>query len=155
MWKRYLDDLSISKRGVFVPRTFVSVTGGNFIAGAILAQIVYWYSPGKDGRVRLKVRAQHPISGTKELCLAKSYAEWYTDIGVTEKQARGAVERLEQFGFIDTAVYRFAGSPTKHIFLRRDTFAEMLYADIEKRIYAQPNGPDEEIHPTKRADGNA
>lgn len=133
-WREYLADAEASTRGVFVPRTFIEVAGDSLLSGLALAQIVYWHSPGADGRIRLRVKAIHPIDGDLRYVWAQSYPDWHKNVGFKEAAITAALNRLEKLGLVALDVLRFNASPTKHIWLNRDLFAQRFHDVRQKRM---------------------
>ena len=124
-WNNFIANKQASTQGVFVSRVNVTIAKENFVAGVVLSQIIYWYSPSRDGRRKLRVRAEHPQSYERMYCLAKSQSEWENEIGISPKQARGAIEKLDKMGLIDTKIDRFKGNNVTHIFLDKEYYAEL------------------------------
>jgi hypothetical protein len=84
---------------------------GSLAAGLLLAQIIYWFRPGKTGLTKLRVVRKN------KLWLAKSREEWCTETGLSLKQVKGALNRLITLGLIGTERHLFAGKVTVHVFL--------------------------------------
>lgn len=93
----------------------------DYVAGSILSQILYWFSPTPDGKPRVRIERDGYY------WLAKKMTDWYEEVRVTPKQAKRAISKLENLGLIETRVYKFAGSPTTHI--------RPCYCEIEKKLH--------------------
>jgi hypothetical protein len=92
----------------------------DLIADLLLSQIVYWFLPDRNGRLKLRVRRQEKDeqgqpAGQEHHWLAKADGAWWDEIRITAKQARRARTILEQKGIIVTQLFKFAGTPTTHI----------------------------------------
>ena len=117
LWER------ASRDTLDVKRVYIDMAG-DLVAGIVLSQIVYWHLPGRDGRPRLRVLrdGQH--------WLAKARTEWYSECRVSPKQADRALALLEARGLIEVRVFRFDGSPTKHVRLLPDGFLNAWQACV-------------------------
>jgi hypothetical protein len=82
------------RRGVFVPLALIDVCEGNFYDAILLAQIVYWCTPGASGETKLRRRYEG------ELWIAKRHHEWYDETRVKEGTARACLRRLRAKGLI-------------------------------------------------------
>ena len=81
----------------------------DLIAGTLLGQILYWFSPTKDGKRKTKVFKDN------NFWLAKKREEWTNEIRISPKQYDRAISVLESKGFVEVKKFRFNGSPTTHI----------------------------------------
>ena len=81
----------------------------DLIAGTLLSQILYWFSPDRNGQRKVK------IIKDGNYWLAKKRDEWYEEIRISPKQYDRAVAVLVAEGFVETKKYKFDGSPTTHI----------------------------------------
>lgn len=81
----------------------------DLIAGTLLSQIMYWFSPTKDGRSKIKVRK----NGV--LWLAKSRTDWEEEIRISPKQYDRAIRILSQKNLVEVKLFKFDGVPTTHI----------------------------------------
>jgi hypothetical protein len=86
------------RRGVFVPLALIDICEGNFHDAILLAQIVYWCTPGASGETRLRRRHEG------ELWIAKRHHEWYDETRVKEGTARACLRRLRAKGLIHYAL---------------------------------------------------
>lgn len=101
----------------------------DLIAGLLLSQIIYWYLPSGQRQSKLRVEKDG------HLWIAKSHADWYEEVRITEWQAPRALTKLEERGIIEKRIYRFDGSPTVHIRIIEEKFLEML-----SKLVHVPNG---------------
>jgi len=107
-----------------VKRIYIDLAG-DLVAGILLSQIVYWHLPGKNGRPRLRVwKGGHQW-------LAKQRTDWWDEVRISVKQFDRAIKILEDLGLVETGIFRFSGSPTKHVRILWDTFLEGLNRQAE------------------------
>lgn len=104
---------------------------GTYNNAVLFAQIIYWSerTTNADG------------------WFFKSYKDWENEIFLTEKEARTAVENLENLGLIETKVAKVQGTPTKHFRLKSDVF-EAKFTDFLKLQHSA------QVIENKGADGN-
>lgn len=103
-----LAEESFASDHVLVKNAYIDITN-DLIAGIVLSQIMYWFTPSKDGSSKIRVRKQDGY------WLAKSREEWYEEIRISPKQFDRALKILKDCGLIETKLYRFNGSPTMHL----------------------------------------
>lgn len=104
-----------------VSKLYVDLAG-DLTAGIVLGQIVYWWLPARNGDSKLRIFREG------RYWLAKKLSDWYEELRVTMKQARRALQILKEKKYIETKVWKFAGTPTTHIWLN----IEKLLADVKK-----------------------
>lgn len=98
----------MTKNVLFNPQ-YVDALRGDHMAALMLSQIVYWSTPAKDGRTKLRVvKSEH-------LWLVKSHQDWWTELRMTRRQSQRALEILRKAGVVETVVHRFKNVPTLHI----------------------------------------
>ena len=112
LWERTTRD-TIDFKKIYVD------IAGDLVAGLVLSQIIFWYLPDKNGNSKMRVKKD----GYE--WIAKTSAQWYDEIRITEWQAPRALNILEEKGIIEKRRYRFNGSPTIHIRLIQDKFMEL------------------------------
>lgn len=94
---------------IAVRRSYVDMACGELGAGVLLSQIVYWHEPDDEGNSRLRVEKDG------HLWIAKGRSDWWEECRITAKQFDHYAEILEANQLIYSKLYRFAGSPTKHV----------------------------------------
>lgn len=117
---------------VAVKRIYVDICDRNLHSGVMLSQIMFWHGKNKEtGKPRLQIfRDGH-------YWLAKSYQDWWDECRVNEHTARKCISHLEKLGLIETKLWKFAGTPTKHI--------RIVWEALEHAIrYEGSNGNDTE-----------
>jgi hypothetical protein len=92
---RKLDTLAYSP-------SYTTITG-SLAAGVLLAQILYWFRPGKDGKLKVQIQRKG------KYWLAKSREGWRLETGLSFKQLKSAMDRLISLGIVQTERHRFAG----------------------------------------------
>ena len=103
-----------------VKRCYVNIAG-DLATGVLLSQIVYWFLPSKKtGNPRVTIDREG------RNWLAKKRDEWWEECCVTPKQFDRSIEILESLGIVTTALFKFSGSPTKHISLNFDRLIELI-----------------------------
>lgn len=122
-WNTFLQYEAVSQDCVDFKLIYVDMAG-DLIAGLLLSQIIYWHLPSKNGGSKLRVRRDGYS------WIAKKYDDWYDEVRISGKQARRAIDILEQQGLIETAVFQFAGAPTTHVRIVPEVFIERWEASI-------------------------
>jgi len=109
-----------SRDSINVKRVYIDVAGGDLVAGVLLSQIVYWHLPGRDKKPRIRVYKEG------KHWLAKRREDWWEECRITPKRFDRACKLLESLGIIETKVFKFDGSPTKHIHLKLDVLVPKI-----------------------------
>lgn len=108
------------QRTLTCPRTYIELTG-NFKAGFLLSQIVYW--------------SQNPTAQKRGGWFYKSWRDWQEELCFTRAEADCATRRLEALDLIETYVGKAEGAPTRWYRLKIEPFAlavRRLLADKEE-----------------------
>lgn len=91
-------------QGVFLRNDYVVLLNGDHVTARLLVQIVYWYQRNeKTGKPRLKKQME------EKFWIAKTAAEWETEISLTRRQVDWSKSFLESMGIISTCSSGFAG----------------------------------------------
>jgi hypothetical protein len=90
-------------QGVFVRNDYVVLLKGDHVTARLLAQIVYWYQVAESGKPKLKKQWDD------KFWIAKTAAEWETEISLTRRQVDRSKSILEAMGIISTHSSGFAG----------------------------------------------
>ena len=106
-----------SRDTIDVKKVYIDVAG-DLVAGILLSQIIFWFLPSANGNSRIR------INRDGRLWLAKKREDWWDECRITPRQFDRAISILEERGLIKTAIFKFAGSPTKHISLNYDTLIQ-------------------------------
>lgn len=129
--------------------TYVDVAGGDLVAGLLLSQIIYWFLPNKEGKVKTRVT----YKGRR--ALAKNRGAWYGEIRVTPRQYDRAIAILIKLNIVDVVNSMFGKNKTPFIMLNEDVFLS-LYEQAISRFHqtvkpVSPNGNtgfDESVKPS-------
>jgi hypothetical protein len=120
-----LADHEFSHRFNHTLHAYIDIAG-DLVAGTLLSQIIYWFTPNSNGQQKVRVFKDG------HYWLAKKQEEWYDEIRITEKQYRTAIKKLEDKKLVIKKRYKFNGSPTTHI---RPNYP-ILQEEIEKWKHA-------------------
>ena len=82
---------------------------GDLMAGVLLAQMVFWAAPGRDGKSKLKVQKHG------HYWIAKTRVEWCRETGLSPRQYRRAYGILLNRELIASKVMRFNGLAMTHV----------------------------------------
>lgn len=99
-----------------IPRPYIELTG-SVDAALALSQIIYWSDRTKD----------------PDGWFAKSYAEWKTELGLSQYQMTRAVKRLKDMG-VETRLKKFDGAPTLHYRLNKDRFSQWIMKKLDNGL---------------------
>lgn len=126
-----------SRDTIDVKRAYIMMAGDH-AAGVLLSQIVYWHLPDKEGNPRLTIKRND------HLWLAKKRDDWWDEICMLPKQFDRAIKDLENRELVKTELFRFDGSPTKHIRLNWDMFLQVYEAIINDDTPSfNPDNPED------------
>lgn len=87
---------------------YIDITG-DLIQGTLLARIMYWFTPDKNKRSKVR------IFKDGYFWIAKQRRDWWDEIRITERQYDKAISELKKKGFVELAKYKFDSMPTIHI----------------------------------------
>jgi hypothetical protein len=107
---------------------------GDLASGVLLSQLAYWFRPTKTGLSRLKV-----VSADGRLVVAKRHEDWERECGLSARQARYALRKLEDLNLVRTTVERFNGAPTTHIWLDLEELKKQIGGTVEEGEWAEVN----------------
>ncbi len=110
--------------------TYVDIADGDLIAGLLLSQIIYWFSPDKHGRLRTRAT----YNGKR--AIAKNRKEWYEEIRITPRQYDYGINTLKKLKIVTVVNSMFNGKRTPFIMLNGDVFLKR-YKDELMRCYAE------------------
>ena len=94
---------------------------GDLIAGIVLSEVVYWHTPGKGGKQRLRI-----IEGQTDRWLACRRQGWWDRARITARQFDRALDKLVKVGLIIRAHFDYKGQSTLHVRINWEVF-EKLY----------------------------
>ena len=99
---------TISNFQTHIHHMYIDITG-DFIAGALLSQILYWFTEDKYGKSKLR------IFKDGHYWIAKRRDEWYNEIRITKHQYDVAIKFLKKNDYVILEKYKFNSLPTVHI----------------------------------------
>ena len=105
--------------------TYVDMTN-DLISGLLLSQIVYWFSPSKNGKSKTRVT----YKGRK--AIAKGRSDWFDEIRISPKQYDKAIKKLKDLGIVDVVNSLFNGMKTPFIMINEEVFIEKFVSTVEK-----------------------
>jgi hypothetical protein len=124
---------ALNSESIKFKRSYVELTE-DLIAGLLLSQIVFWHLPDKNGQTKLRVRKHG------ELWLAKARTDWWDECCITPKQFDRAIAILEEKELVTCMLFRFSGSPTKHVKLNWESLLNGLKA-LSNRFLPKGENP--------------
>jgi hypothetical protein len=119
----FLQLKAMEQQRVNFEMTYVDMTG-DLISGLLLSQIVYWFTPTKEGKNKTRVT----YKGRR--ALAKARNEWFEEIRITEKQYDKAIKTLETLKIVDVVNSMFNSKRTPFIMLNDDVFLEKYRSNL-------------------------
>ncbi|MDC3424375.1 hypothetical protein NC797_07625 [Aquibacillus sp. 3ASR75-11] len=118
-WKEFITWEKSTLDTIDVKKTYIDIAG-DFMAGVLLSQIVYWYLPSKDGKSKLRVKKDG------HYWIAKKRDEWYEEIRFSEANYKTAIKKLEKKNLVVRERFKFAGAPTTHVRLNVPEFLRSI-----------------------------
>jgi hypothetical protein len=131
-WERH------SRETIDFKMVYVDIAG-DLLAGLLLSQIVYWFTPDRHGQHKTRVVRD----GRR--WLAKPDGEWHGEIRLTPDQARRARGILKEKGLIVVECFKFDGAPTTHISLNENAILAAIYQldnQAQEQAGPNPSGPE-------------
>jgi len=119
---------------------------GDLASGLVLAQIVYWFSPAKDGRVRLRVQRNG------RLWLVKRASDWWHEVRVKERTARRILQKLKSKGLLDVEVHKYAGTPQTYVWLNEVELGRQVATHLSTEEQAVVDDENVPIEPKNGSD---
>ena len=80
-------------KSFYLKLLYVDITG-DLIAGILLSQIIYWYTPAKNGKSKLRVIKQG------EEWLAKRRSDWFDECRISRSQYDRAIKILKNLNIV-------------------------------------------------------
>jgi len=121
--KQLLLQESMSQDIIVVKAQYVRMCN-DLISGLMLSQIVYWWTPSKNGKSKLRVKKDG------KMWIAKTHKSW-TEYCITEKQASRHLKILVNLGLIEMKNFKFDGEHTTHIHLIESVFKTLILSDLD------------------------
>ena len=139
--EKFLALKSVEQQRINFEMTYVDMAGGDLIAGLLLSQIIYWFTPNKHGKSKIKATYKGRPA------LAKSRDEWYKEIRITPKQYDRAIDILKEKGFVDVKNSMFNSKKTPFIMLNEDIFLSVYTKWVYRFLPLGNIGFDERVKP--------
>lgn len=118
---------------------------GDLIAGIVLSEVVYWHTPGKGGKQRLRT-----IEGESDKWLACRRQGWWERARITARQFDRALDKLVKCGLIVRQLFDYKGQSTLHVRINWVTFETLYNALLEKPAPRKRRvGVTKQQHPEK------
>lgn len=95
---------------------------GSLTAGALLSQILYWFTPDKNGKRKVI------IFKDGNWWMAKGRTEWWNEIRITEREYDNAIKQLVNKNLVHKKLYKWDSNPTVHI---RPNY-EVIHEEVNK-----------------------
>lgn len=125
-WKEFLIWEKNTKDTIDVKKTYIDIAG-DFMAGVLLSQIIYWYLPNKEGRTKLRVKKEN------HYWIAKKISDWYDEIRFSRRNYETAIKKLEKKNLVIKKVFKFNNETMTHIRLNIPVFLSELNALLKQQ----------------------
>lgn len=109
------------------PRLYVDLFDGDLVAAVWLNQVVYW-----DGKT------SEPIG------FYKTYAEWKTELGLSEYQVRRVASECQRRGLVNILFRKVYGTPKLHYLIIWPELLKVIKATLEKPDPEETQGSEPE-----------
>lgn len=126
---------------------YIDIAGG-LVEGTLLSQIMYWFSTGRDGKLRAK------IIKNDELWIVKSRTDWWNEIRISPKQYDRAIKKLEELGLVVLGKWKFNGIPAIHIHPNYEGLEKAVIEWKKQQISALENTKNNDVETTKQKNAN-
>ncbi len=102
---------------LIIPRPYLTVCDNDHRAALLLSQCVYWSDRTQDA----------------EGWFAKSYIDWFKELGLSEYEVRRAAKALAGVG-LETMLKKFNGAPVVHYRINKSKFSESILKKLQNPI---------------------
>lgn len=123
---KFLALKALEKEKVDFEMSYVDMAGGDLIAGLLLSQIIYWFSPDKNGKLRTRVT----YKGKR--VIAKNRDGWYEEVRITPRQYDRSIKILQDLNIVQIKNSMFNGKRTPFIMLNEDVFLSLYEKEISR-----------------------
>lgn len=127
---------------------YIDIAGG-LVEGTLLSQIMYWFSTGRDGKLRAK------IIKNGEVWIVKSRTEWWDEIRISPKQYDRAIKKLAELDLVVLGKWKFNGMPAIHIRPNYEGLGKAVIAWKKQQIQMLENAKNDDVETTKQKNANA
>ena len=102
-------------------RIFVKMCQGDTLAGLLLSQIVFWHTPNKQGKSKLRIYRDG------EYWIAKTREEWEQDTTINARRVDRLIDKLVDLGLLIKANYRFNGIKKRHVRIDKSNYIDAYH----------------------------
>jgi len=120
-WNNFIRWELLSRDTIDVKRVYVDITD-DLIAGILLSQIIYYNLPSKKSNKITKLT----LKKDGFYWLAKKRTDWWEECRISPKQFDRALKILEEKQLVATKLFKFNGTPLKHIRINIDVLLTMM-----------------------------
>jgi len=118
-----------SKDDVSVAKIYIDICDGDWVAGAILDELIFWTIP-KKGTRKTKLR----VWKNGKLWLVCSRSEWWDRKRIKERQADRGIAKLIEMKLVEKTISKFSGKPQMHLRIIPKTFFELYMKAIKDEM---------------------
>lgn len=126
--RRFIAWESTTRDTIDFKRVYVDIAQEDFVAGALLSQLVYWFLPDRNGDPRLEVCRDG------RLWLVKKREDWWEEIRLRPKRFDRAMRILEELGYVEVAVHKRFGTPQNHIWVNLEAVAHAVAERVKSKF---------------------
>lgn len=128
-WECFLKWEKRSKDTIAFRKIYVRMAGGDVLAGLLLSQIVYWFTPTKDG----DYKTTHLTPDNKQPELYKYRKDWNEEICFSLCQVDRAMKVLStDFNLINVRRTKFNGNQCQAISINKLEFITAWYQQCKE-----------------------
>lgn len=131
--------MTASEDIIAVRRCYVDISG-DLVAGILLSQIIYWFSPKSDGKNRVQVEKEG------KLWLVKRRDDWWDECRISKKQYDSAIKKLEEISYEGDPLFEvktmgFAGRRAQHIHLNIPVLIKIWLKEVVEQVPQKVSSP--------------
>ncbi len=136
-----------ANKNVFLVKCLYVDMAGDLIAGLLLSQILYWFTPSsksdEKGKLflvkKLQCVKEFNKSTGKEYCLAKNRESWWDECRIKARQYDRAIKILVGKKIVRVKNFKFNNQSTPHIFLNQKTFIKLYNEKVAELKIREDN----------------
>lgn len=125
--QRVLSDGAFANKFNHTLHAYIDIAG-DLVSGALLSQIVYWFSPASDGSEKLRVM----LKG--KYWLVKNREAWHKEIRISPKQYDRAIKNLQRLNLVVVELHKYNNVPTHFIRLKYKSLDKALALWREEQV---------------------
>lgn len=135
-FSNHLQERASQEKKIHASFAHIDMCDGDIVAGILLSQIVFWFTPNKEGAHKITIRRG------PDLWLAKKDSDWKDEIRLSVDQARRARSLLVKKGLIKCETHKFKGVPQVHIKIMEDAYMAAYEKAVKDIAAPNPLGPE-------------